>query len=240
MQSEDFFIDNIFVSVNKTIDDVIKSWENLERATLLNIGRHHSMGEYVSGESVDITNFLCSPFHEGKIGVIYWLNPHSKTKRLKSFGSNCYLGEMDYGENLSTEEEDGNISWDTIWGRKKINVTEGEGKVIEPSKVKYGFDKRFVITINLDAFCCKEATFFTPRGYDGETNWKQRVDEAMDILKVLKWPDMINFIMPEGNQHIPQNKSDKVRKYVDEKLRQTYNIDRLLDGEDKWNTQKKQ
>lgn len=204
----------------------------LRDTTLLHVDAHSDMGDCCYSlekleledpldyyKSLCITNFLCAAVHYEIVSSLYWLNPHSLVLRLQDMGSKNKKEEP----TLNTSYDDGAIQWNRSY-------PSNLGKIIQPEDIEIG--EQFILDIDLDAFCCNKTINFVRdyfEDYDGVTNYGLRMDEFIDVLGVLRKPDLITISRSVGDCEssifVPLDKVNNVRARLVRKLKKLYDKD---------------
>lgn len=232
MKSKKKKIAEIPVIITQEHNQVFYYWHKsgIKNATLLHVDGHSDMGDSADFQKepkrdyyreLTIENFICPAVHYGIVSKVYWVNPHaSEREKLHYFGSKK---ATNLETRLMTVIEENCIMWyaDDIFDR--FYLSKG---IEEIHNSKISLTKKFILDIDLDAFCTHKKPFDTPKYYRGFKNWKKRVDETMELLDGLKTPDLITITRSVSSlasyTFVPLDKVDSVQMYTLEKLREVY------------------
>src|SRR3989344_6042265 len=170
-------------------------WWNskLESATLLHVDGHDDMSEAIVDcqikgaedyKLLNIANFICPAVHHDIISHIYWLNPHSKKRKLQYFGKpKAFFYERD----TILREQNYKYGWDYLDGDM---IRKGEGKIMPLDRFSIPKKRQLILDIDLDAFCCHrtESIAFLPinyKEYQGSLGYEGRIDQTIGVLAQL-------------------------------------------------------
>ncbi len=221
-------IGGIPTAVTETHAEVFYYWQNsgLEGAVLLHIDGHADMDSSAPSRRkvtdlyynhLYISSFICPAVHYGIVSSIYWLNPHSKKRKLQFMGA---LDREEEGVRIGTKVIRGMIFWEYPEGSKYTKY--GIGKVITPAEILLN-NRVFILDIDLDAFCGEYSIEHVSSRYDGVSGWEQRVDQTVNFLAKLKRPDLITITRSQGNEsYVPEDKVDTVQDLLMQELRELY------------------
>ncbi len=87
-------INNIPTVITNNHNENFYYWQLISHATTLHIDAHPDMGDWIPcrkdkktyHQELSICNFLSAGVHYNHIYEIYWLNPHSRKRRLHDVG----------------------------------------------------------------------------------------------------------------------------------------------------------
>jgi len=153
---------------------------------------------------LDVAGFICPAVHYGMISSVYWLNPHSSSKRLQYMGS-----VSDKKRTLKTKiiKEDplfknfNSYTKRIAWKSKYLQPhKEKKGKVVLPSTLKISDEKPFILGIDLDAFCCDKEIHNVPKEHEGVKDYEDRINHTLRILNRIRKPDLITISKSEGQE----------------------------------------
>ena len=164
-----------------------------------------------------ISSFICPAVHFNIVSSIYWLNPHSKKRRLQLMGS---LDCEEEGLKIGTKILGKNILWK--YSEESEYTEYGVGKVITSAEILLD-NRPLILDIDLDAFCCEYNIENVPLGHDGVSRWEQRIDQTIELLKQLRRPDLITIARSqEIDGYVPEDKVDTVQDCLLGRLKELY------------------
>jgi hypothetical protein len=201
-------------------DQVYAYWEDsgLKGSELLHIDGHSDMcwanakeeiQSYPYWKELDIASFIVPAVHYGIVSSVYWLNPHSKEKRLQDMGCIGKNGRLSLDTYLEKTSMLGRevLPYRIQLTRFKDDIANTrEGKIVR--KLNLNKDKPFILDIDIDAFCCHKLVHNMPAGYDGVKGYVGRLDETMEFLEKLKRkPELITITYSAGQEYNPSSYS---------------------------------
>ncbi|MBU0456792.1 MAG: UPF0489 family protein [Nanoarchaeota archaeon] len=242
------FLGSVPVIYVNNHDEIYDKWERLKlnNSTLLHIDAHPdtehltlceklSVNGYKSKPITNVGNFLCPAVYHGIVSSIYWLNPHSKERRLQDLGTTRvelrrrkirakvapYLNNN--GNNL-------HYQWSNLTDKEIVDLRNGKGKVIESaSDLIIPKENLFILGIDLDAFCCSQGQtiFHNEKGNNGVTDYISRIQLTNDLLRQLPIPDFIFIAESQGygkmfDCFVPPTKLKYVKESLELKLGELY------------------
>ncbi|MFZ5955241.1 MAG: hypothetical protein ACOYT4_02350 [Nanoarchaeota archaeon] len=226
-------IKDIPTTITNNHNESFYYWQCLERATMLRIDAHPDMLDWIPSNSkknyfkeLGIANFNCAGIHSNYIYEIFWLNPHSKKRRLQDMGCNpSYVSFCNlFRRKLKTSYT---LSNTIVWYFLGIeSLKHGKGKILNPNKQIPINGKYFLVDIDLDGFCCNKYIYFKEENWQSVLKFRERINESFNYIKNLRKPDLItitrSFGESESKRFIPKDKVKVVEDYVFKRLKQIY------------------
>src|SRR3989338_10886153 len=168
--------------------------------------------------NVNIGNFICPAVHVGIVTDIYWVNPHSVTKRIQEF---C-LKDDEGSKNFGTTVYQGMLGWDTY-------AIYDQFKRVRDN-IELSPEKPYILDVDLDGFCCDKHLSLDPFeteyfDHDAVNNYEKRIDETISLLdKLSRKPDLITITRSWGGEvsYVPTDKLYAVEQLFLGKLKEIY------------------
>lgn len=233
-----FDMSGIPVSVVQNHNEILHYWvsSGIKNAVLLHVDARPSMGDAAkfekslsesSYEKFKASNFICPAVYHGIVDSIYWLNPHSQSKKLQDLGAANSVNGRSRLEVILKKQFFG-LKKRYVWkadSASSLNLLrEGEGKVIAPTEME--IQTPFILDIGLDAFCCNGDICNVPKEYDGLSDFEKRVDETAELLSSFQQPNLITISRSQGGSFVapfaPPDKVNDVHLYLIGQLREVY------------------
>ena len=214
-------------------NEVLYYWikSKIKGATLFRADAHDDMSDGSDYEKkltlksylhCDIADFNCPAVCHGIINSIYWLNPHSKSRKLQDLGTvrneNC---RRKIGVALEPSSSFIPYCDDVPWriyewrcssrrSNEKKKLSLYYGKVISPKDIKIPTASPLIADFDLDAFCThatssinylsqSSRSYLNQPNYDGISGFEKRITETTALLQHLQKPDLITIAQSLGN-----------------------------------------
>lgn len=200
---KEFEIGNIPAALTIDHNEVYYYWQHsgLKNAALVHVDAHSDIlggpmpledwlklgNEEDYYKCLTIADFICSAVHYDLLEDVFWINPHSKERRIQYMGSKN-SSQFDLRTNIYPSKFGRKIEWRSIHVKEKIisNLDMvGEGIILD---------------IDLDAFCCnKEIENVRCSREHGMIGYEKRINESINLLKELRTrPRLITITQSVG------------------------------------------
>lgn len=233
-----FDLSGIPVGVVQNHNEALHYWvsSGIKNAVLLHINAHPNMQDQAkfenslsesSYEQFKVSNFICPAVYHGIVTSIYWLNPHSQSKKLQDLGAANSINGRSKLE-VILKKQFFALKRRYVWKADNISnldlLRKGEGKVISPKEME--INGHFILNIGLDAFCCHSDICNVSNEYDGLSDFEKRMDETAELLSSFRQPSLITLSRSQGgsfaNSFVPSDKVNDVHLYLMRLLREIY------------------
>ena len=236
-------IEGIPGAITQEHNELFYYWQRFRNATVVRIDAHPDMSDGASPKGIldrnyhkrlAYTEFSCAGVHYGNVSSVYWVNPHEAGEVVHDFGS---VGEEEERPRLETtlyrtERGIEEIRW-VVEGRISGGMfgvelhRMGQDKEVTLDDIKIEEDAPFIVDGDLDGFCCNGKNIYgCLEGYDGVSNWEQRIEKMQGILKSLRKPNFIGITRSQGrdtkDRYVPPGKVDEVEKCFIASLKEIY------------------
>jgi hypothetical protein len=176
---------------------------------------------------LDHASYLCPEVHYGVVSSVYWLNPHSKRRRLQALGS---THEKNGGSVLETRVDrmGDKIVWEPSVGSRNFELQGGRGAVVSRDvlarELKEDGSRPFILDTDLDAFSCEYFVYWKEPKDDSVVDFRRRIDDTHEFLAGLgRKPDHILITRTQGDRKwVPEGIVDEVQDYFISGLERIY------------------
>ncbi|MEK6969166.1 MAG: UPF0489 family protein [Nanoarchaeota archaeon] len=243
-------------------NEVLYHWvkSGIKGATLFRVDAHSDMdggSEYQEKLTIKsylhfhISDFNCPAVYHGIVDSIYWLNPHSESRKLQDLGTvrtEKGRGKIEVILKPSHCEPEPRYGWTYLFPNKKIKYFSILEEVISPKDIKIPTASPLIADFDLDAFCTHKPTsihnldsltcggssdyieIYDTANYDGISGFEKRIAETTEILQQLPKPNLITiarslgYTRSDNNRgcYVPHKMVKRVQECLIEKLKQIY------------------